>query len=128
VTIFYDAGCSGCTWIAATLVRAGRGALRAAAIDSAEGEQRLTALDPATRAGSWHALDQSGELHSGGSAAPLVLECLPVLAVLAPLTRALPRLTDRAYVLVATTRSRWGRLLPSSWIERARDELDRRES
>ncbi len=124
VTLFYDAGCGVCSWLALRALRAAPAhTVRALPIDSVEAERHMSALSYEARWASWHILGEDGRLHSGGAAAPVLLEQLRHTRALVRLLRAIPRITERLYRLGATTRSLWGRLVPARSVARARQEL-----
>jgi predicted DCC family thiol-disulfide oxidoreductase YuxK len=124
VTLFYDADCGVCSWLALRAVRAAAPqAVHALPIDSAEAEPQMGALSHEARWASWHVLGEDGRLRSGGAAAPVLLEQLPHARPLVGLLRAMPRATERGYRLGAATRSLWGRLVPRRSVARARREL-----
>ncbi len=67
----------------------------------------------------------AGDVYSGGDAAAPIAARLPLLAPLAPLLRAFPRLTRAAYRLVADHRAALGRLLTPAMRERAGVQIAR---
>jgi len=121
--LFYDSSCGACTWIAARVRAAGRGTLRAASIDSAEGHDALAWLSEADRLGSWYMLDERGVLYSAGEASILLLERIPSAWLLVALAHSAPTATDTLYRATAGRRSLWGRLIPQRCIARARRGL-----
>ncbi|HTA14050.1 MAG TPA: DCC1-like thiol-disulfide oxidoreductase family protein [Solirubrobacteraceae bacterium] len=124
VTLFYDADCGVCSWLALRAVRAAPPCtVRALPIDSTEAEPQMGKLGDEARWASWHILGEDGRLRSGGAAAPVLLEQLPHTRPLVRLLRATPRATERLYRLGAATRSLWGRLVPRRSVARARREL-----
>ena len=124
VTLFYDAGCGVCSWLALRAVRGARArAVSAVPIDSPEAELPLGALSHEARWSSWHLLEEDGRLHSGGAAAPVLLRRLRYTRALVAPLEASPSLTERLYRLGARTRSLWGRLVPRRSVAQARREL-----
>ncbi len=121
--LFYDSSCGACTWIAARVRAAGRGTLRAASIDSAEGHDALACLNEADRLRSWHMLDERGVLYSAGEASMLLLERIPSAWLLVALARSAPTATDTLYRAIAGRRSVWGRFVPQRCVARARQGL-----
>ncbi|MGZ4318858.1 MAG: thiol-disulfide oxidoreductase DCC family protein [Gaiellaceae bacterium] len=110
--VLYDADCGFCKWSLDKILAWDRpGRLRAAAIQSAEGERLLAGLSPEARLGSWHLVDGDGTLHSAGAAAEPLVRLLPGGRPLAAVFRAFPGVTERAYRYVADHRDRWARLL-----------------
>src|SRR5271163_1612679 len=88
--LFYVSSCGASTWIAARVRAAGRGTLRAASIDSAEGHDALAWLSEADRLGSWYMLDERGVLYSAGEASILLLERIPSAWLLVALAHSAP--------------------------------------
>jgi predicted DCC family thiol-disulfide oxidoreductase YuxK len=123
VTLFYDAGCGVCSWLALRALHAAPHVVRVLPIDSDEAEPHMSALGDEARWASWHVLGEDGQLRSGGAAAPVLLEQFRHTRTLVALLRATPRVTERLYRLGARTRSYWGRLVPSQSVTRARREL-----
>src|SRR5258707_1039792 len=75
VTLFYDAGCGVCSWLALrALCAAPLHTVRALPIDSDEAEPHMSALSDEARWASWHVLGEDGQLRSGGAAAPVLLQ------------------------------------------------------
>ncbi|MHB8642551.1 MAG: thiol-disulfide oxidoreductase DCC family protein [Gaiellaceae bacterium] len=109
--VLYDADCGFCKWSLDKILawdRAKR--LRAAAIQSEEGERLLAGLEPTVQLDSWH-LVSDGNLFSAGAAAAPLARLLPGGRPLAALFDAFPHLTEAAYRYVAGHRDRWARLL-----------------
>jgi predicted DCC family thiol-disulfide oxidoreductase YuxK len=110
--VLYDEDCGFCRWSLDKILawdRAKR--LRAAPIQSAEGDRLLSELDPGVRLDSWHLVNGDGRVFSGGAAAAPLARLLPGGRPLAALFTAFPSVTDRAYRYVADHRDRWARLL-----------------
>ncbi len=99
--VLYDEDCGICAAFARALERRG---LRVAPIGSPVGGTWLRDLSPPARYAAFHAIDGRGRRRSGGAAVPLVLRALPGGRVSARLARALPRLTELAYLAVARSR------------------------
>jgi predicted DCC family thiol-disulfide oxidoreductase YuxK len=74
--------------------------------------------DPAWMS-SWHLVDADGRVYSAGAAFPPLLRLLPLGGPLAWVTARIPRVTERAYRLVADNRSLLGKLVTSGARERA---------
>lgn len=112
-TVLYDAECDCCTWILSGLLvwdRARR--LRPAALQSPEASRLLADLSSAERMASWHLISPAGVRDSGGAAGVQVLRLLPGGWMPAAALAHFPRVTERAYTLVAEHRSRLSRLVP----------------
>jgi predicted DCC family thiol-disulfide oxidoreductase YuxK len=110
--VLYDANCGFCRWSLDKILAWDRsGRLRAAAIQSAEGERLLAGLSLEERLGSWHLVAGDGKLYSAGAAAEPLARLLPAGRPLAAVFHAFPGLTERAYRYVAGHRDRWSRLL-----------------
>jgi predicted DCC family thiol-disulfide oxidoreductase YuxK len=110
--LLYDEDCAFCRWSAdKVLAWDRRRRLRPVAIQSPEGERLLAAIPESMRLDSWHLAMPSGEVRSAGDAAAPLAELLPGGRPLAFLLRAFPRLTERAYRLVADNRTRLTKLL-----------------
>jgi predicted DCC family thiol-disulfide oxidoreductase YuxK len=101
--VLYDQDCGICAAFARALEMRG---LRIAPIGSPAGDTWLRDLSPPDRYAAFHAIDRRGRRRSGAAAVPLVLRVLPGGRVSARLARALPRLTELAYVAVARSRRR----------------------
>lgn len=120
--VIYDSDCGFCRCCLAVLLAADRRrSLRPLALGTPEAERLLADLDPATRAASWHLIDERGERTSAGAALAPALALLPGGAAPAAILRRAPRLTESAYGAVARNRGRLGRFVPT----RARRWADR---
>jgi predicted DCC family thiol-disulfide oxidoreductase YuxK len=109
--VLYDEDCGFCRWSLDRLLRWDRrGRLRAAPIQSEEGDRLLAELEPEDRLASWHLIAPDGRRSSGGAAAAPLARLLPAGAPVAFLAETFPRTTDRLY----------------RWVARHRDELGRR--
>jgi predicted DCC family thiol-disulfide oxidoreductase YuxK len=122
-TLLYDADCGVCRWLLAKLLRWDRrGALRPVALQDPAAISLLTGMSEEERMGSWHLVDAAGEVRSAGAAFPALLRLLPGGGPLAALAARAPRLSERAYRLVADHRPALGRLVS----ERAKQRADGR--
>jgi predicted DCC family thiol-disulfide oxidoreductase YuxK len=112
VTVLYDEDCGFCRWSLDKILAWDRhGRLRPVAIQGEEGRRLLAAVPESERLDSWHLVEPSGAVRSGGDAAAPLVSLLPGGRPIAALFRAFPGLTDRAYRLVAGNRERLARLL-----------------
>jgi predicted DCC family thiol-disulfide oxidoreductase YuxK len=110
--VLYDEDCGFCRWsLDKILAWDRRGRLRPVAIQSEEGARLLASMPESERLDSWHLVEPSGTVRSGGDAAAPLAALLPGGKPLAALFSALPGPTDRAYRLVAANRDRLARLL-----------------
>ena len=97
-SVLYDRDCGFCRWsLDKILAWDRRRRLRPVAIQSEEGQRLLAPVPPEHRLDSWH-LVVDGEVRSAGAA-------------VAPLLRAFPHVTERAYRWVADHRDVVARLL-----------------
>ena len=111
-TVLFDADCGFCRW-STDKIRAWdrHGNLRFVALQSAEATALLSEVDPGLRFASWHVVDVDGRVRSGGSAVSTVFDLVPFGWPLARLADFAPRLTERAYAVVARNRDRLGRII-----------------
>lgn len=110
--VLYDEGCGSCRWALDRLLRWDRGGrLRAAPIQSDEGDRILADLTEADRLASWHLVTPDGRRFSGGAATGPMARLLPGGAPVAFLAETFPRSTDRLYRWVARNRDTLGRQL-----------------
>ena len=110
--VLYDEDCGFCRWSLDKVLAWDRhGRLRPVAIQSDEGGRLLASVPEAERLDSWHLVEASGAVRSGGDAAAPLAALLPGGGPLAALFGAFPGLTERAYRLVAGNRERLARLL-----------------
>jgi predicted DCC family thiol-disulfide oxidoreductase YuxK len=110
--LLYDGDCAFCKWsLEKVLAWDRRHRLRPIPIQSEEGSRLLAGLPRERWLESWHLVDSSGAVRSGGAAAAPLVALLPGGRALAALFRAFPGLTDRAYRLVAGNRNRLARLV-----------------
>ena len=111
LAVLYDGDCGFCRWsLDKILAWDRRQRLRPVAIQGEEGQRLLAPVSPERRLDSWH-LVVDGEIHSGGAAAPPLLDALPGGRPLAVMLRVFPRTTERAYRCVADHRDLLARLL-----------------
>jgi predicted DCC family thiol-disulfide oxidoreductase YuxK len=117
--LLYDHDCGLCRWALAKVLAWDRHTrIRPVPIASAEGASLLSTLSEEERMRSWH-LVAGGERWSAGAALPPLVRLLPGGRPLARIAAAAPRLTERTYLLVATNRSRLGRLVTARAKRRA---------
>ena len=110
--VLYDEDCGFCRWSLVRLLRWDRdGRLRAASIQSEEGDRLLADLSEEDRLASWHLIAPDGRRYSGGAAAGPMARLLPAGAPVALLAETFPRTTDRVYRWVARNRDALGRRL-----------------
>jgi predicted DCC family thiol-disulfide oxidoreductase YuxK len=111
-TLLYDSDCGFCRWsVDKVLAWDRRGRVRVVALQEAEAETYLYGMEDEKRMGSWHLVTPEGRVYSAGAAAPQLLRLLPGGRPLAGLLALSPRLTERAYRLVARNRDLFGRLV-----------------
>jgi predicted DCC family thiol-disulfide oxidoreductase YuxK len=122
--VLYDDGCDFCTWLLSILLRWDRsGRLHPVALRGSEADHLLPDLTPAERMASWHLISPTGARYSGGMAVTELLTLLPAGRLPAAGLAQFPRLTDRAYRLVAEHRSSLSRWLPAGAKQRARRRI-----
>jgi predicted DCC family thiol-disulfide oxidoreductase YuxK len=110
--VLYDEDCGFCKWSLDKILAWDRHRrLRPVAIQSDEGGRLLAGVPEEARLESWRVALASGEIRSGGAAAPFVFEVLPGGRPLAFLFRTFPGAAERAYRLVANNRDRLARLI-----------------
>ena len=110
--VLYDEDCGFCRWsLDKILAWDRRGRLRPVAIQSEEGTRLLAPVPEDRRLDSWHLVEPSGALRSGGAGAAPLAAMLPGGRPLAALFRTFPGVTDRGYRWVAANRDRLARLL-----------------
>jgi predicted DCC family thiol-disulfide oxidoreductase YuxK len=110
--VLYDEDCGFCRWSLDRLLRWDRGGrLRAAPIQSAEGEELLADLSEQDRLASWHLVTPDRRRYSGGAATGPMARLLPAGAPIAFLAESFPRSADRLYRWVARNRDTLGRRL-----------------
>jgi predicted DCC family thiol-disulfide oxidoreductase YuxK len=110
--VLYDEDCGFCRWSLDRVLRWDRGGhLRAAPIQSEEGDKLLADLSEQDRLASWHLVTPDGRRYSGGAATGPMARLLPAGAPIAFLAESFPRSTDRLYRWVARYRDSLGRRL-----------------
>jgi predicted DCC family thiol-disulfide oxidoreductase YuxK len=113
--LLFDSDCGFCRWaVDKVLAWDRRGRLRPVALQAAEADDLLPGLEPEVKMASWHLVTPDRRAYSGGAAAPPLLRLLPGGTPPAALLARFPRLTERAYRLVARNRDRFGRLAGAS--------------
>jgi predicted DCC family thiol-disulfide oxidoreductase YuxK len=125
-TLFYDADCGICRWIAAKIAAWDRRrAIRLVPLqDRAETDRLLAGMAEEARMASWHLVAPDGRVHSAGRGVAPLLRLLPGGRPLARLAEVAQPATDAAYGLLAGHRTAIGGVLP----RRARERADRRLS
>ncbi len=119
--VLWDRDCGFCAWTLALVLRADRHRILVTrTIQEADADGLLDAIEPARRYASWHVVDADGRITSGGRAVTVALGLLPTGRPLAVVTRALPKLTERAYRWVADHRSLLSKPIPRRSKDRAR--------
>ena len=109
-----------CRWMAAkVLAWDRRRVLTPVPIQSPEGEWMLASVPEGERLNSWHLVEPDGTVHSAGAAFEPLFRLLPGAAPAKALAGVSPRLTERAYRLVAGNRGRIGPLIPDAAKARA---------
>jgi predicted DCC family thiol-disulfide oxidoreductase YuxK len=110
--VLYDEDCGFCRWSLDRLLRWDRHRrLRAAPIQSEEGDRLLADLSEERRLASWHLVTPDGRRSSGGAATAPLARLLPGGAPIAFLAETFPRTTDRLYRWLARHRDALGRRL-----------------
>jgi predicted DCC family thiol-disulfide oxidoreductase YuxK len=110
--VLYDEDCGFCRWSLDRLLRWDRHRrLRAAPIQSEEGDRLLADLSEERRLASWHLVTPDGRRSSGGAATAPLARLLPGGALIAFLAETFPRTTDRLYRWLALHRDALGRRL-----------------
>lgn len=128
-TVLYDRDCGFCRWSLAKILAWDRSRrLRPLPIQGEEGQRLLDAAEvpDESRLRSWHLVHPDGRVESGGAAFPALFRLLPAGAPFAAISRALPRLSDRGYALVADHRTLFGRPLTRGMKQRATARIDER--
>jgi predicted DCC family thiol-disulfide oxidoreductase YuxK len=111
LTVLYDETCGFCIAIAAWLVHAARGRLRAEPIGSRLGAHALRDLDRAARYASVHVVDARGRRWSGAASLPILARATPGLGWAALPLQRLPGTTRAGYDWVTRHRRTLSRLL-----------------
>jgi predicted DCC family thiol-disulfide oxidoreductase YuxK len=110
--VLYDEDCGFCRWSLDRVLRWDRhGRLRAASIQSEQGNLFLADLDSATRLASWHLIAPDGRRFSGAAAVAPLARLLPAGAPVGLLAETFPRTTGRVYRWIARNRDMLGRRL-----------------
>ena len=110
--IVYDRECGFCRWsLHKLLAWDRREELTPLALQDADAERLLAAIPERERSESWHLIEPDGRVYSAGAAVAPLLRLLPGGRPLAAIAAAFPRLTSRAYFLIARNRSTLGRLV-----------------
>jgi predicted DCC family thiol-disulfide oxidoreductase YuxK len=129
LVVLYDGDCGFCKVMVAVLLSWDRAhQLRAVPIQSPPGERLLSGMAARDRLNSWHLIDATGALHSGGAAIPVICAALPRGAPLARVASRFPRTTSRTYEWVACHRVLLGRLPRTrsrTWAARVITERER---
>jgi predicted DCC family thiol-disulfide oxidoreductase YuxK len=120
--LLYDSDCGFCRVSLAVFLRWDtRGRLRPVALGTEEANALLAGVPEERRMASWHLAPPGRPVRSAGAAFPELFRMLPGGRPFAALTARFPRVSDRAYRLVADRRSLLGRTLPSAarrWADR----------
>jgi predicted DCC family thiol-disulfide oxidoreductase YuxK/GNAT superfamily N-acetyltransferase len=112
LVVLYDGECGFCKVMLAVLLRWDRARrLAAVPIQSLLGGELLHDIPSQDRLRSWHLIDDTGALHSGGPAIPLALAALPEGRPIARFASRFPGATSRVYDWVARHRVFLGRFL-----------------
>jgi predicted DCC family thiol-disulfide oxidoreductase YuxK len=110
--VLYDADCGFCKVVLAVLLRWDRGKrLTPASIQDDSGQRLLSDMERGERLRSWHVIDRTGAVRSGGAGIPAVFALLPGGAPIAAAAARFPRATSRAYDWVAAHRALLARAL-----------------
>ena len=110
--VLYDEDCGFCRWsLDKLLAWDRRHALRSVSIQSAQGHELLADIPEERHLDSFHLVSPDGSVRSAGAAMGPLAQLLPGGRPLAAVFRAFPRLTERAYRVVANNRNRLARLL-----------------
>lgn len=121
--VLYDDECGLCRMILAALLNWDRAErLEPAPIQSARGGRLLSEIPSRERLASWHLVDGTGAVRSGGAGIAVVLAVLPRGARLARMASRFPTATSCAYDWVAGHRALLGRALgarPRAWAARS---------
>ena len=126
-TLLYDADCGFCrTVLGAILMRDRELRIRPVALQDALAAELLPEMSEEDRFASFHVVDESGTIRSGGAALLPLADALRAAALRSALA-SVPALTDAAYRLVAANRARIGPAIPGGWTRRADATIRRRE-
>ncbi len=127
--VLYDDDCGFCEVMLAMLLtwdRASR--VRPVPVQSTPGGALLIDVEREDRLKSWHLIDASGMLHSGGAGIPVIVAAMPRGTRIASVLSRFPRTTSRTYDWVASHRVLLGRGLgvrPRAWAARVIAERER---
>jgi predicted DCC family thiol-disulfide oxidoreductase YuxK len=125
--LLYDRDCGFCRWCVGVLLAWDRRRrLFPVTIQGETGAAALEGMSPDDRLRSWHLVDDSGHVWSGGAAFPALGLLLPGGRVLAVLAGLSPGATERVYRLLADNRRLLSRLVPASSKRRADERIRRR--
>jgi predicted DCC family thiol-disulfide oxidoreductase YuxK len=120
VRILYDADCGFCRWALGWVLRWDRARrLEPVALQDPRAAELLSEVEVERRMKSWHLVGPDGSLASAGAAAAPLLRLLPAGAPLARVAERAPAATERAYALVAGSRSTLGRFVSEGAKARA---------
>ncbi|MGI8460625.1 MAG: thiol-disulfide oxidoreductase DCC family protein [Solirubrobacterales bacterium] len=97
------------------------------ALQDPRAEELLADVDEHERIASSHVITPSGRRYSAGATAPVVLRLLPGGKPLAALADRLPRLSERAYLCMASHRSLLGKWVGEGAKRRADSLIDERQ-
>jgi predicted DCC family thiol-disulfide oxidoreductase YuxK len=126
--ILYDSDCGLCRWtLGIVLAWDRRRRLEPVALQSDRAQDLLRGMERDEQMASWHLVTSEGQIRSAGQALPYLLALLPGGRPLGTAFRRFPRTTERLYFAVADNRSRLGRLLPRTAVERASARIRERE-
>jgi predicted DCC family thiol-disulfide oxidoreductase YuxK len=118
--VLYDGGCGFCIWTIAIFLRLDR--RRRLSTGSIQVNRALLGgMSDAEALGSFHAVDENGDVRSAGAALVAVLSALPLTRPFGWLLARVPRTADRLYYLVALRRGPLARLIPERSKRAARD-------
>lgn len=123
-TVFYDEQCGVCCVVVEGVIRVHtRAPLRTVPIQSPDGQAALASVPATERLASWHLVDDSGRVFSGGDAFAPLLRDVPGARWLVPAVDRMPRTRRAAYRAFAGRRTALARLVPRGRRERARSRL-----
>ena len=112
--LLYDADCGFCRWsLDKLLARDRHKRIRPVPLQSAEADVLLKGMDHERKMASWHLVKPDGTVYSAGAAVAPLLRLLPRGNGVAAVAAAMPPVTGVAYRLIASNRTRLGKLLGS---------------
>lgn len=124
--LLYDGQCRFCRWSAAKVLSLDRGQnLRPVDLHSLEATRLLEGLSEEERLASWHLVVEGRSYSAGAAFAPL-LDRLLLGSVPAWFVKRSPRMTERAYSVVASRRSALGKMISDRADRRARSDIAER--